>query len=148
MWKFEFIRSFPENIWLCEGLFCQFFQEHRVPHSWSLPGTPFRICWRSTTAMASDLILVEADGKCQVLVGSTSALGTSCTNVHCGPQNTVWKKLWEERKGKARNITESLTGTSHYARGFKHVISFNSHHTMCSQKLSQCPKYGNWVSIR
>ena len=47
--------------------------------------------------MASDLILVEADGKCQVLAGSTSVLGTSYTNVHCGPKKHCMK---EERKGK------------------------------------------------
>ena len=28
--------------YLSEGLFCQFFPEHGVPHSWSPPWTPFR----------------------------------------------------------------------------------------------------------
>ena len=43
--------------------------------------------------MASDLILVEADGKCQILAGSTSVLGTSYTMCIVAPKNIVWKKL-------------------------------------------------------
>ena len=45
------------------------FLEHRGPHSWSPTWTPFRVCWRSAAAVACDLILVEADGKCQFLAG-------------------------------------------------------------------------------
>ena len=31
--------------------------------------TPFRVCWRSAAAVASDLILQGADGKCQFVAG-------------------------------------------------------------------------------
>ena len=40
------------------------FPEHRVPHFWSPFWAPFRGCWRSATAAAHNLILVEVDGKC------------------------------------------------------------------------------------
>ena len=56
--------------YLSQGVFCQFFPEHRGPHSWSSCWTLFRICQRSAIAAASDLMLVEADGKCPCLVGS------------------------------------------------------------------------------
>ena len=39
------------------------FPEHRVPHPWSLPWSPFRRCWRSAVRAAHDLILKEVDGK-------------------------------------------------------------------------------------
>ena len=55
--------------YLPEVLFCQFLPGHRVPQSWSLPWTPFRMCWRSVTAVASDFILAEPDGEWQFLVG-------------------------------------------------------------------------------
>ena len=51
--------------YLSEDLFCQFFLEHRVPHSWPPPRIPFRGCWKSAATAAHDLILVEVDGKCQ-----------------------------------------------------------------------------------
>ena len=59
--------------YLSEALFCQFFPEHRLPHFWSLPWT-FRVCQKSAAAVASDLILIEADGKCQFLVGALNDL--------------------------------------------------------------------------
>ena len=65
------IDSSSENIWLSEGLFGQFFPEHRVLHSWSLSEL---LSWRSVTAVASDLIFVEADGKQQFLVGRDSLM--------------------------------------------------------------------------
>ena len=40
-------------------------------HSWSPPWIPFRICWRSVTAVANDLILEEPDGKGHSFVGRT-----------------------------------------------------------------------------
>ena len=42
MQELGLIESFSEKISLSEGLFCQFFSEHRVPHSWFSPWTPFR----------------------------------------------------------------------------------------------------------
>ena len=36
------IKFSPEHIYLSEGLFCQFFPEHRGPHFWYLPWTSFR----------------------------------------------------------------------------------------------------------
>ena len=48
------------------------FPKHRVPGSWSLPWTPFRGWWRSATAAAPDLILVEVDGKCQFVLDSSN----------------------------------------------------------------------------
>ena len=68
MQEIGLIKSSPENIYLSEGLFCKFFPEHKVPHSWSPPWTPFRVCWRSETTVASDFILVEPDGQWQFLL--------------------------------------------------------------------------------
>ena len=42
--------------------------EHRVSHSWSPPWDLFKVCWKSAVTAACDLILVEADDKCQFLV--------------------------------------------------------------------------------
>ena len=42
-----------------------FFPEHRVPHSWFLPWTPFRECWRSVAIVTLNLIFVETNCKCQ-----------------------------------------------------------------------------------
>ena len=56
--------------YLSEGLFCQFFPKHRVPHSSSLSWTPFRVCWKSAATAVCDLILVDAEDKCQFLVGT------------------------------------------------------------------------------
>ena len=42
MQELGLIKSFPEKIWLSDGLFCQFFPEHRVPHFLFLLWTPFR----------------------------------------------------------------------------------------------------------
>ena len=67
------INHSPETILLPEDLFWQFLPEHRMPHSWSPPWTPFRGCWRSRVAVAHDLIFVEVDGKCQ-LVGDSLLL--------------------------------------------------------------------------
>jgi len=39
----------------------------------------FRVCWRSVNAVISALILVEAEGKWQFLVGLT--IGDSFTNI-------------------------------------------------------------------
>ena len=56
-------------IYLSEVLFCQFSPEHWVSCSWPLPWVLFRSCGRSLTAVASDLIPVEADGEWEFLVG-------------------------------------------------------------------------------
>ena len=46
-------------------------QWKRVPYSWPPPWTPFRLCRRSPTAVATDILLAVTGCKCQVLVGST-----------------------------------------------------------------------------
>ena len=43
------------------------FPKHRVPHSWSLPSTPFRVCWRSATTVTNDSILLEIHDKRDIL---------------------------------------------------------------------------------
>lgn len=63
-------KSLSKNSKLFAGLFCQFFPEDRVPHSWFLPWTSFRSFWRSATTVVSDLVYIEADNKWQVLFGS------------------------------------------------------------------------------
>ena len=52
-------------IWkyLSEDWFCQLFPKHRLPNSWSLSWTP--------AIEAHNMILVEADGKCQ-FIGNTT----------------------------------------------------------------------------
>ena len=60
--------SLPENAWLSEGLFFQFFPEHRVPYFWSPPWTPFSGCRRSAACSGHDLILCR--GKRQVPTSS------------------------------------------------------------------------------
>ena len=56
---------------LSQDLFCQFFPEHRAPHSWSAPWIPCRGCWKSAAAAVHDLTLVKADGKCQFVVDTS-----------------------------------------------------------------------------
>ena len=65
--------------YLSEHLFCQFFPEPRVLHSWSPPWTPLRGCWRSIAAEAPSLILVEVDGKCQLVAAKINYLKTMNT---------------------------------------------------------------------
>lgn len=58
--KFGFIKFSLKNIiWMP---ILPVFPGHRMPHSWSLPWTPFRVCWKSATAVATDSILVEPSG--------------------------------------------------------------------------------------
>ena len=58
------IKSSPEKIQLSEGLFCQFFPEHRVPipdfHPELLSGA-----LKVSSCSGHDLIFVDVDGKCQ-----------------------------------------------------------------------------------
>ena len=67
--------------YLSEDLFCQSSSpppscpEHKVPHFGSPPWTPFRRCWKSAPIAARDLILVEADGKCQFVAGKWQTHG-------------------------------------------------------------------------
>ena len=69
MW--EDARIWAHKIWKhpYEGMFFQVFPEHTVPHSWSPPSTPFRLCCRSASTAAHDLIFVEVDGKWQIFFG-------------------------------------------------------------------------------
>ena len=46
------------------------FPQHRLPHSWSPSWTPFRMCWRPTTAVANDSVLVKLGGEGPSLVGN------------------------------------------------------------------------------
>ena len=45
--------------YLSEALFCQFFPEHRMPHFYSPPWTPFNGCWKSAAAAAHDFIFAK-----------------------------------------------------------------------------------------
>ena len=66
------------------------FPEHRGPPSWSPAWTPFRMCWRSATAVTSDLILVEAGGQWQFLVGSRNTRETDKSAVILGFHYHIW----------------------------------------------------------
>ena len=63
-------RIFSWNIYL-KASSNSFFPKYRVPHSWTLPWTPFRVHWRLAATVICDLVLIEADGKCQFLGGIT-----------------------------------------------------------------------------
>ena len=62
------------------------FPEHRVPHVCSPPWAPSQGCCKSAPAAAQDLILVEAEGKCQVPNGKCQ-FGADTTNARL-------KKSW------------------------------------------------------
>ena len=64
------IKSSLESIQLSENLFSLLIPEHRGLRSWLPTWISFRVCWRSVTTVASDFILVEADDKLQILVGT------------------------------------------------------------------------------
>ena len=67
MQEFGLIKS-PEKIELSEGLFCQFFSEHRVRlpdfHPELLSG-PLKV----SSCGGHDIITVDVDGMCQSSVG-------------------------------------------------------------------------------
>lgn len=68
MYEMWFIKFPTENISqkACSASF------PRASHFWSQSWTPFRVRWRSIVTSACDLILVEAEGKRQFLVGRIS----------------------------------------------------------------------------
>ena len=59
----------PKIFWkyLSEGPFCQFSQSTECLIPDNPPWNPFRVCWRSVTAVASDFILVVPDGEWRFL---------------------------------------------------------------------------------
>ena len=76
------------------------FPEHRVPHPWSTPWAPFRVCWGSAATAAHDSILGEADGKCPSPVHNfkqVTPFGASCLSVlkpdHIQINWEVWSKF-------------------------------------------------------
>ena len=72
MQEFGFMKFSPENIYLkvCSASF------HRAQSASFLIWFPFRVCWRSATALANDSTLVEADGKWCSFVGSFTWAGS------------------------------------------------------------------------
>ena len=59
------------SIQLSDGLFFQFFPEHRVPHFLISTLNSFQGVLKVSGCSGLDLILAEADGKCQFSVGRT-----------------------------------------------------------------------------
>ena len=110
-----------------------------MPPSWSPPWTPFRACWRSADAVVTDLILVEADGKWQLLVDSniigrslkSRGIGDVRLDLQCkiweistfyipweGPEITPFNEgIRGDLARKHQNLLKFDTGWLHLARG-------------------------------
>ena len=67
MQELGLIKSFPEDIQLSEGLFCQFFQSTECLIPDLHPN--LSVVLKVSSCSGHDLIFVEVDGNCQFLVG-------------------------------------------------------------------------------
>ena len=76
----KLIKSFPENTYQKPVL---------LVFSQSVFLTSFLGCWKTVTAVASDLILVEAGGKWQFLVGNVIPLVISNVIIHTDAERTL-----------------------------------------------------------
>ena len=117
------------NIQLSEGLTCQIFLEHRVPHAWSSPWTPFRVCWRSLTAVPNNFILAVPDGEWQFLVGKGNKncftdKGMVCSNL-IGFYSWVisWWEIWAYNQIKMQEV--SIVFVALFLCPYKLLFLFN-----------------------
>ena len=128
------------GFWKClsENLCCKFFSEYRVPHFCSALWTPFRGCWKSTTAAAHDLIHIEVDGKWQFVVDtpkgtthlSPKTLGDLYNRRHKGKEPvTITLKFNVGRLDLSVQFSCSVVSNSLQSHGLQHA-GFPVHHQL------------------